>query len=149
MAGGFVMNFSAIDTFEDSVILAYEKVSAEGTNLFHKIVDESLTPDDVDWKLYDDLKMMAPFGIGNERPIFVFEDVRLEQIIKFGKEKNHVRFVIKKTDATEISAIKFFVADDEKIQKLKKGDRITFTANLEKSTFGGNLELRLKLVDIF
>jgi hypothetical protein len=57
--------------------------------------------------------------------------------------------IFERTDGTELTAIKFFAAEDEKIAKLKAGDRITFTANLEKSLFGGKLELRLRLVDIF
>lgn len=149
MAGGFVLNFDAIDTVEDEMIKAYEKAASESTNLFHKIIDESLKPDDVNWKLFDDLKKLAPFGIGNEKPVFVFENIPVAGISKFGKDQNHIKVIFEKTDGSKLEAIKFFAAEDEKISGLKAGDRVTFTANLEKSMFAGKLELRLRLVDVF
>jgi single-stranded-DNA-specific exonuclease len=149
MAGGFVMNFDAIDTIEDAMIESYNKISSAGSDLFHKIIDEKIQPDNVNWQMFDDIKKLAPFGMDNPKPVFVFENVRIDEIIKFGKTQNHVRLVFRKTNGSELNAIKFFAADDEKIEKLKSGDIITFTGNLEKSIFGGKLELRLKLVDIF
>jgi single-stranded-DNA-specific exonuclease len=131
------------------MIKSYEKVSGEGTNLFHITVDASLKIDDIDWSLFDDLKKMAPFGIDNPVPVFVFENIILDRLEKFGKTQNHGKFIFKKQNGSEVQAIKFFIDDDKKIQALKAGDRITFTANLEKSIFGGKLELRLKFVDLF
>jgi single-stranded-DNA-specific exonuclease len=149
MAGGFVLNFDAVDILEEEMIESYKKVSSESTNLFHKVVDESLKPDDVTWSLFDDLKNLAPFGMENNKPLFIFENITLGGLFKFGKEQNHVRLVFNKKDGSELTAIKFFAGDDEEINKLKSGDIMTFTGQLEKSIFGGNLELRLKLVDIF
>jgi single-stranded-DNA-specific exonuclease len=149
MAGGFVMNFDAIDTIEQAMIDSYKKVSGQDSDLFHITPDASLKPDDVTWQLFDQLKPLAPFGMKNEKPLFIFENIKLDRIDMFGKEKNHVRLTFNKESGGYLNAIKFFVADDEKIQKMKPGDLITFTANLEKSLFGGNLELRLRLVDVF
>jgi single-stranded-DNA-specific exonuclease len=149
MAGGFVLSMKGVDSLEEEMIKAYEKVSGDETNLFHKVVDSNLKIDDIDWKLFDDLKKLAPFGMNNNKPTFIFEDVILDRFETFGKQQNHGKFIFTKSNGSELQAIKFFVEDDKKIMALKPGDKITFTGHLEKSIFGGKLELRLRLIDLF
>lgn len=149
MAGGFVLEFSAIDKIDKVIINSYKKISSENTNLFHKIVDEKLTIDDLSMEFYNELDQLAPFGVKNEKPIFLFENIKLESFEKFGKDKNHGKLIFNKTDGSKIEAIKFFIQDNPKIENLKAGDLITFTANLEKSVFGGRVELRMKLVELY
>ncbi len=149
MAGGFVIKFDGLEKLEDALIESYKKCAGSDTNLFHHRIDEKLQLEDVNLKLFNDIELLAPFGMNNTRPVFIFENVKLEFFEKFGKEKNHGKFIFQKKDGTEIQAIKFFVTTDKKVANLKSGDLITFSASLEKETFRGQNNLRLKLISVY
>ena len=55
---------------------------------------------------------------GNPKPIFAFENVKIDDIIQFGKEKNHIRLVFKNKKGLEISAIHFFAGEKDVFKKL-------------------------------
>lgn len=149
MAGGFVLSLGAVDKLEEALINSYKKVFTSSTNGFHFLIDAKLSIDDVDWNLYDDINQLSPFGVGNEKPIFIFENVKIDNIFTFGKEKNHIRLIFKNKKGLEISAIHFFAGEKDIFKKMNIGDYINFSANLEKSFFAGRKELRLKIVEIF
>lgn len=142
MAGGFVLSIDGIDTMEPEMIKVVDELKNEGGDL--KVpVHGKLDISDVNWKLFDEIKKLAPFGMGNERPVFLFENVRVNEVQKFGKADAHIKL---KFDGIE--AIQFFGGGNPMFN-LKEGDTLTFSAYIEKSVFGGNLELRLRLVDLF
>ncbi len=149
MAGGFVLSLEAVDKLEEALINSYKKVFTSSTNGFHFFIDAKLNIDDIDWHLYDDINQLSPFGVGNEKPIFIFENVKIDNIFIFGKEKNHIRLIFKNKKGLEISAIHFFAGEKDIFKKMNIGDYINFSANLEKSFFAGRKELRLKIVEIF
>lgn len=152
MAGGFVASMKEIDRLEEVLTAAYGACTAGVVNNFHKTVDAVLHIDDVAWSLADELEKLSPFGAGNEKPTFMFRDARVADIFKFGKEKSHIKIVFNKKATTgrsaEISAIQFFAGGNKKYTDLKAGDIINFVAHVEKSTFGGKRELRLRIVDV-
>ena len=166
MAGGFVLNFEKVEQLEDAIVDSYQKSKKGETNLFHKILDAKLQIGDLNFTLYNDIQKLAPFGIGNPKPIFIFENVPIEKFEYFGKEKNHGKFIFKKEAANSngnsgnfggnnsngetIEAIKFFMHKNSTAPEpeFKSGDKITFSAGLEKSTYGRG-GLRLKIEDIY
>ena len=157
MAGGFVAAMSEIDRLEETLTEAYKKCLAGAVNNFEKRVDAALGIDDIEWKLHDELEKLSPFGAGNEKPSFLIRNARISDISKFGKEKSHIKIIFQKNASVggsnyrrtgEVSAIQFFAGDNTKYANLKVGDNINFVAHVEKSTFGGRRELRLRIVDI-
>ncbi len=157
MAGGFVASMTEIDRLEETLTEAYKKCLAGAVNNFEKRVDAALGIDDIEWKLHDELEKLSPFGAGNEKPSFLIRNARIADILKFGKEKSHIKLVFQKSApagganyrrAQEVSAIQFFAGDNKKYANLKAGDSINFVAHVEKSTFGGRRELRLRVVDV-
>ncbi len=149
MAGGFVLSMAGVDDLESALVEAYKNNMNSAVDSFQKIVDMTASVNDVSWRLHDELDKMAPFGIGNEKPVFMFHNAEVSDIFRFGKEKNHIKLIFKKSDGGEVSAIQFFVAESPKFANLKFGDKINLVACLEKSTFGGKRELRLRVVDLF
>lgn len=111
-------------------------------------VDTELTPDDVNYDTYRQIEKVGPFGTGNEKPLFMFRNVILSEVQKFGKEGNHLKLIIKKSNGTNLSAIGFFMDPEMFEQKPKAGKAVSLVATMEKSFFGGRVELRLRIVDI-
>ena len=89
------------------------------------------------------LDQLAPFGLGNEKPLFVFKNVRPSSFRHFGREGNHLELNFL-NGRKNISAIGFFLKE-ENFPALK-GPSIDLLAHLERSTFG-KAAPRLRIVD--
>ena len=84
--------------------------------------------------------------------IFIFKNIKIINIKHFGKEKNHLQLSFKKENGQSINAMGFFMNNESFKNKngdfIKVNDIIDLIATIEKSTFGGRVELRLRIVDI-
>ena len=112
-------------------------------------IDHALSLDDVNWQTYQTIEQLAPFGVGNEKPLFLFKDVEITEVRLFGKEKNHLGLDFKNSAGKKVSAIGFFV-DDKSFGDIAigAGEKIHMVATLEKSFFRNFKELRLRIVDV-
>jgi single-stranded-DNA-specific exonuclease len=93
------------------------------------------------------IEKFAPFGMDNPRPLFLFSNIKINNIRKFGNGGIHLQIDFEKSNGEKISAIGFFMADKKNFN-FNSGQRIDLIASLEKSTFRGSPELRLRIVDI-
>lgn len=81
------------------------------------------------------LRALAPFGVGNPQPVFLFENVVVTSTKMFGKNKEHLECNIE--DATgKATAFTFFV-DDETKSKIITDATISFNGTLEAGWRGG------------
>ena len=112
-------------------------------------IDHTLSLDDVNWQTYQTIEQLAPFGVGNEKPLFLFKNIEITEVRLFGKEKNHLGLDFKNSVGKKVSAIGFFV-DDKSFTNVAigAGEKIHLVATLEKSFFRNFKELRLRIVDI-
>ncbi|MFA6315148.1 MAG: single-stranded-DNA-specific exonuclease RecJ [Candidatus Paceibacterota bacterium] len=112
------------------------------------MVDAELKLDDINIGLFNDIDKLAPFGMANPKPIFIFRNILPISIKKFGKTKDHVELIFNKKDGSKVSAISFFGATKDWAEKIRENVRIDLIATLERSLFKGRPELRLRVVDI-
>ena len=127
-------------------------------NAEHEI-DMELSMNEVTWRLYDDIAKLAPFGIDNPKPVFLFRKVTPTNVKIFGKTKEHVEISFATSEGRRIPAISFFGAGEKWAQKLIEGSasggahgtaikQVDLIASVEKSLFAGRTELRLRIVDV-
>lgn len=119
------------------------------------ITNEQLTPQieidlklritDIDYKLYNILKQMAPFGPGNMQPVFVSENVIDDRSAKILKEE-HLKLKVKQDDSEPIEAIGFGMA--EHYSKISSGARFHLCYNICENDFNGKKSLQLFIKDI-
>jgi single-stranded-DNA-specific exonuclease len=95
------------------------------------------------------LEKFQPFGLDNPKPLFLFENIQLQGVKLFGKEKNHLELKFKNGNGKDVTAMAFFKTDTSFDRTLKAGDIINLVATLEKSEFRNFAELRLRIVDVF
>ena len=148
-AGGFSITTKNVHTLEQTLNSLYKKAVANHDNdseLIH--IDKTLEIDDVNWNTYKTIEQLAPYGIGNPKPLFLFNDIEVYRVSHFGKEKNHLKFEFKKSDGKVISAIAFFKTSKSFDTNLEKGSKINLVATMEKSMFRNFPELRLRIVDV-
>jgi single-stranded-DNA-specific exonuclease len=146
-SGGFSLEDAQVHTLESVLSDAYIRI-AQNEHSEHKVYDEVLLIDDVIWSTYKEVARFAPFGKGNEKPVFLFHEAVLEHVRTFGKGNEHLEFSFKKTDGNLVKAIRFFTSLDAFGFEFHSGIRLTFVANFEASYFMGKTELRLRLIEI-
>jgi single-stranded-DNA-specific exonuclease len=155
MSGGFSVVQEKVHLLEDKLQIAYEKVTAGQGEAFSNSDKASPCPADVEISFdevtnenYRLIEKLAPYGVGNPRPLFLFEKVIIEGVKMFGKESNHLELTFKNSRGRAVKAIGFFTKDTDYGPALKAGDTVNLLANFEKSTFRGFAELRLRIVDV-
>ncbi len=128
----------------DPLLVGFNENIADADDL----IDAELTLDKVDWKLVNEISLLAPFGIGNSRPVFIFKKIVPTSVRKFGKAQDHVELVFKKSNGSTVSAISFFGATNDWAKNMEVNKPIDLVASVEKSMFRGRAELRLRVVDV-
>lgn len=158
-SGGFAVGNEQIHFLEKHLNESAEKIlnlmkvnDAENPSeeMGGEYVDMELSMDAVNWRLQEDIDKLAPYGMGNPKPLFIFRKVKPASVRKFGKTQGHVEIGFTRSNGSLIAAIAFFAADEEWVRALEadKEKRIDLVASIEKSMFRGRKELRLRVVDI-
>ncbi|PSL04264.1 exonuclease RecJ [Cecembia rubra] len=116
-------------------------------------IDDEILLDQINYKFYNILRQMAPFGPGNPEPIFTVKQVYAENV-RILKDK-HLRFnVVQDGQETKPVCIAFGLADkdiypDEIIYKmLMRKMRFDLAFEIRENTFRNNSSLQLYVKDI-
>ncbi len=147
-SGGFSVSFDSVHTLEDELVSVYQKVRHEKEEQ-EQVVDATLSLSEVNFATWKIVEQFAPFGVGNPKPVFLFENVRIAEVRKFGKENAHLELSFKNSP---VKAIAFFAFDlqgkQEKYKGLSEGGVVDLVATMELNTFRGKRELRLRIVSL-
>lgn len=152
-AAGLTMAVDKVPAFQEKFEAV---VSARISDIHLKPVleiDDEILLDQVNYKFYNILKQMSPFGPGNPEPIFCLKQVFAENV-RVLKDK-HLRFnVVQDGQATKPICIAFGMADkniypDEIIYKmLLRKMRFDLAFEIRENTFRNNSTLQLYVKDI-
>ncbi len=143
-AGGFSINFDSLLDIEKTFNEAVEFVNTQ-TDKCETLYDASLTSADINWTFYRQLRMLAPFGMENEAPVFEFVNPQVIQKREFGKHNEHLEIIFKSENSNKhLKAVSFFAKDSFKQKDYIK----SIVGQVDKSAFAGKLELRVKILDI-
>ena len=145
-AAGLTMDIDNVEAFKTK----FEKIVAE------KIDDEQLVPlididseinlSDINFKLYNVVSQMAPFGPGNNQPVFVSHQLHVSGRPRILKEA-HLKFYVKQNDEdTAMEAIAFGQADYYDL--IASGMRFSMAYYIEENNYLGNKTLQLRVKDI-
>jgi single-stranded-DNA-specific exonuclease len=147
-AAGFSIMQDNIHLLENRLNKAYDELVQSGGEDEPIYIDKNLSMEHVDWRLYSNIEKLAPFGMDNPKPLFMFQNSEILSLKQFGKEKNHLEIIFKNTKGRPVTAIAFFCTPEKFAAKLEMGNKVNVIAHVEKSTFRNFPELRLRIVDI-
>ena len=146
-SGGFAVKPDHVDTLRDALEAAYVKL-AKPQSEKELAADAVLSIDDITGELTDAVSMLAPFGMDNPKPVFLFQRATPSDVKMFGKKKDHLKLEFKQSNGRMVSAIAFFSSPEKFSAHIEAGMPLSLYANLEKSFFLGRPEIRLRIVDI-
>lgn len=146
-AGGFSSDHETIHFLEDKLNEVSSKIPKVFTeeNLFFDCI---MPLDSVNFDTFSKIEKFAPFGVGNPKPTFLFENIEIIEIKTFGKAKEHLELSFLNSSKQKIKAISFFKKPEDFGDRVKSGGKINLYATIEKSVFGYKKEIRLRIVDI-
>ena len=148
-SGGFSVTTNQIHTLEDHLVLAHAGLPKKEKPKVKYVVDTELCVADVNEATYRAVNLLAPFGVGNTKPHFLFRAVTVAHAEPFGKEKNHLKLTLTDASGKQTQAIGFFMTPETyPLADISDGNKINLIATIEKSFFRGRPELRLRIVDI-
>jgi single-stranded-DNA-specific exonuclease len=147
LAGGFTVVTEKIHFLEEALANSFVKVKRpkeENVNSHDLKGDLSL----VNMKNWQIIEKLGPFGLGNDKPLFVFPNIKIEKIKKFGKNGGeHLELTVSDGGA-RTKAVSFFSSHDSFGKIIEEGGSADLYATFDLSRFMGREELRLKIVDI-
>jgi single-stranded-DNA-specific exonuclease len=148
MSGGFAVEHTKIHELEN-ILLAKYALQVQNNKEPEKIyIDAKINLDDVNWANYNLIEKLAPFGKGNPKPLFIFENITLFESKQFGKRQEHLELSFHNSQNKKIKAIGFFIQPEDFGVPIKKDIPMNLIATFEKSYFKSFPELRLRIVEI-
>ncbi len=147
MSGGFGVHEDYIHTFHDELNSAFTKLGAQALCAEEQSVDASLSLDEVSAQTIAELAALAPYGVANPKPLFVFTNIVPTKVDVFGKVKEHTKLSFD-TRGKAKEAIAFFRLPEEFTKQPVAGEALTLYGHIEQSFFMGRLQTRIRIVDI-
>jgi len=156
-SGGFTVSNEAIHYLEQRLNEAAAGIRDATTDMTAgetpdenggDFIDAELKLNQITYRLHDELNRLAPFGVGNRKPVFLFKNVRPASVRRFGKGNEHIELSFELGAGKKVSAISFFGVNNEWADKIKADQSLDLIASVEKSMYRGRSELRLRVVDI-
>ncbi len=109
LAGGFTVHDEKIHFLAEALAKSFNKVKKEKKEQ-EAVYDIQSDLSIVNMKNWREIEKMEPFGLGNSKPIFRFDGVKIEKIKKFGKNGSgeHLEIIFSDKDKYKAVAISFF-----------------------------------------
>lgn len=145
MAAGFTVETEKVAALEEFLLKEIEKELAE--ELLTRIVkiDCELPLEFISQKIYDEIQLLQPFGMGNPEPTF-FAKAKIISSKQVGREKNHLSLLVSADNAQTFSAIAFGMG--EEFAKFKTGDMVDIVYTIDEHEWNNKKTLQLKIKDI-
>nr|MDQ3015014.1 single-stranded-DNA-specific exonuclease RecJ [bacterium] len=135
-SGGFSVEHDKIHTLEEALLKSCDEITIEGARVEgHAFIDAVLDLDSVNWKTHDVVDKLAPFGMGNPKPLFLFKNIAPSEVKAFGKAKEHLDIGFTNSKNKQIRAIGFFIKPEDFDVIPETGKPIDLIATIEKSMF--------------
>lgn len=147
VAGGFSVKDDEIFTLGEKLNEARAALGSEAVVAEPVLVDAQLQLDEVNPFLLKQLKQLAPFGMGNKKPLFAFRDVTPVAVDVFGKTQEHTKLRFA-TENGQLEAIAFFQLPDDFTKRPDITVPHTLIGHVEESFFMGRMQTRIRIIDI-
>jgi single-stranded-DNA-specific exonuclease len=147
VAGGFSVKDEYIFTFAEKLNTAMEELGNKVTVAEPTLIDAEISLNEVNPFLIKQLNQLAPFGMGNKKPLFAFKDATATSVEVFGKTKEHTKIIFG-TENGQLEAIAFFQLPEGFTKTPKVDVPHTLIGHVEQSFFMGRQQIRVRIIDI-
>lgn len=150
MAAGFSLNAAKIADFKRALEKRAEELVLDDALEGSLNIDMPLDFSKINFELFSKLSELSPFGNGNPEPVFLTENVNIEEFKTVGSNGKHLKLKLSQCDAENNTAayncIAFGIGD--RAQELQVGKRVDVVYSISEDTWQGNNSLQLKIKDM-
>jgi single-stranded-DNA-specific exonuclease len=147
-SGGFSITVENLVKLPEALNSAHGNMIQKSVGDDEIVADASLSLDDVNSHTFNLISKLSPFGAGNPKPVFAFEQITVAGIEWFGKEKNHIKLLFRAPGGSRVSAIQFFAKGNAELETIRENQTLTLLGSLEKEQFGRDNGIRVRIVDV-
>ncbi|MDB5225693.1 MAG: recJ [Candidatus Adlerbacteria bacterium] len=142
-SGGFALHEEHAHELPAKLSAAYDSLKSVGAGVKKVTVDREMDLSELPHALKS-LDRLAPFGIANEKPLFIFPNATIGAMRMFGKQQNHLDIVFQ-DDFNKVGGIAFFSTPDSFQKRPQEGERADVVGNIERDWKN---QPRIRVVDI-
>jgi single-stranded-DNA-specific exonuclease len=143
-AAGFSLKKDNLDPFMESLFAYAADVLEHHTFEQELRVDAILEREDINENFIRLLSQMEPFGVGNEKPVFVVRQITMEDLKTVGRESQHLHFQ-SNTGLGRFSSIAF--KHGNLLPQLNNGAKTDLALHLEKNVWNGRETIQFQILD--
>ena len=134
LAGGFTVQNEKIHFLEEALSNTFNRIKTETKDdeITHDVKTDLSAISMKNWK---EIEKMAPFGLANSKPVFLFEGIKIENIKKFGKNGSgeHLEIAFSDGNRKVAKGVSFFSGLDSFDTPLAEGNNINLLATFDLS----------------
>ena len=142
-SGGFSVVDGRVHELPARLAAAYNSLASSASLTQEVLLDRELNLAELS-AAERELRKLSPFGVGNEKPLFIFPQVSIVGARVFGKQQNHLELSLERDGARAVG-VSFFATTDTFTKKITPGERADVVGNVELDWRGSP---RLRVVDI-
>lgn len=105
-ACGLSIKQENLATLQQALNAEAEKQHFDPTIKQELAISLSLEPGEINEQLFNEIHQLAPFGPGNDEPVFVMENVSVASVKTMGQDNQHLKFTIA-GDGEDITVVAF------------------------------------------
>lgn len=146
-SGGFSVSHDSVHTLSEEFATASLSMSTEAAP--EREPDMDMRIGEISPRLLSELSLLAPFGMGNPKPLIRISGGRVGSVRSFGKEKNHIEVMLScATSGYTVRSFDFFRSTSSFSVAPEEGCAVQVSATLERDAFRGRDAIALRLVDM-
>jgi len=145
MAAGFSIKRENISVLKERALAIVDEHIKDELLIPEINIDMKIPIELVNLNLVNTIEKLKPFGLGNEEPVFLAEDLGIAGIDKVGKENKHIKLKLYR-DGKYYKAIYFDGIEGAK--DLKFGDKVDVVFTVKKNEYNGSTYVDLVIKDL-
>lgn len=149
-SGGFTVKDDRVFTLEEELCNAFANLPPRETEDAGVRADAHISVSDATHALLSRVSRLAPFGVGNEKPVFALRAARLSAVSWFGKSEEHLKVAVTSDGFDSIEGVAFYAKRElgPSVKSLAAGSEVNLLASLERDQFSRGRPVRLRLLSV-
>ena len=147
-AAGVRVEQKNLYNFREKINAYYDSLHLKNQNKFFNTMADFEVGDLKDFTLdfLNDLKLLEPFGAGNEEPVFCLKNATIIETKRMGDKNQHLRLDLRDKNGKTIKCVAFFAP--EKWFNLYQDEKYDFLIKPIENEWNGTRSVEARLVDI-
>ena len=146
-AGGFTFLPKNQEKIRKRLYRIADKLLSEEDLVWETRIDQRVKLEAVSWELFEEIKQMEPFGVGNNCPLFLAQGVELFQCQLVGNGSKHLKMWFRSGD-TVFEAIAFGKGDKYCLLVPGQNPKLDIVFEISSDEWNGQKKLQLIVRDL-